>query len=255
MENQNEIRENVRRKYGAIAEGKSSCCGGGELISIAESYEGVAGHEPGADLNLGCGLPTAFAGLAAGETVVDLGSGAGNDAFIAAKAVGPEGRVIGVDMTPEMIAKAESNRARVGASNVEFRFGEIESLPVADATADVVISNCVLNLVPDKARAFSEISRILKPSGRFTVSDVVIEHDLPEPVRRSAEAWAGCVAGAMKRDAYLATARAAGFDVAVDRERPIDIPTEALPPEARGYSVAITSITVTGRKRAPESVR
>jgi arsenite methyltransferase len=253
MEKPNEIRETVRRKYGAIAAGES-CCGSLELTSIAESYDGLAGHEPGADLNLGCGLPTAFAGLAAGETVVDLGSGAGNDAFVAARAVGPAGRVIGIDMTPEMIAKAQANRDRLGAGNVEFRLGEIEDLPLPDSFADVVISNCVLNLVPDKARAFAEIARILKPGGRFTVSDVVIEHDLPEPVRRSAEAWAGCVAGAMKREEYFETAMAAAFDLTVDRERPIVIPSEALPPEARGFDVAITSITLTGRKR-PNEIR
>jgi SAM-dependent methyltransferase len=199
-------------------------------------------------------MPTAFASLSPGETVVDLGSGAGNDAFIAARAVGPEGRVIGVDMTPEMVAKAKSNAEKLGTTNVEFRLGEIEALPVETGSVDAVISNCVLNLVPNKEKAFSEIHRILKPSGRFIVSDVVLEGDLPEDVRRNAELWAGCVSGALQKEEYLSIARDAGFDLVVEKERVIEVPDEIVE-AATGRAAAtirarILSITLAGRKRA-----
>ena len=194
-----------------------------------------------------------LAKLHAGETVVDLGSGAGNDAFIAAKSVGPAGRVIGVDMTPEMISRARANAARVGAENVEFRLGEIEALPIERDTADVVISNCVVNLVPDKRRAFSEIHRILKPGGRFTISDVVLGSELPEAVRRNAALWAGCVAGALPKAEYLEIARQAGFEVVIEKEREIEIPSELAAEALAGTGVApaqvrVLSMTLTGRK-------
>jgi arsenite methyltransferase len=260
METDETTKEYIRQRYASIVTGKplpvsASCCASTELSSfVEEGYERIEGYSKDADLSLGCGMPTAFASLAAGETVVDLGSGAGNDAFIAARAVGAEGRVIGVDMTPEMIAKGNSNAAKLGAKNVEFRLGEIEALPIADASVDVVISNCVLNLVPDKKRAFSEIRRILKPGGRFIVSDIVLDSELPEAVRRSAEMWAGCVSGALRKEEYLRIASASGFDVVVEKERRIEIPEEivsaALAGTALSEPVRILSITVAGRTNA-----
>ncbi len=261
METDERTRELVREKYARIAGGRplpvaASCCGTGGVSSIAEEgYARMEGYAKEADLSLGCGLPTAFASLAPGETVVDLGSGAGNDVFIASRAVGPTGRVIGVDMTPEMIARAKANAQRLGAGNVEFRLGEIESLPLEDATADVVISNCVLNLVPDKRRAFAEIHRVLKPGGRFSVSDIVLDSELPDSVRQSAELYVGCVAGALRRDDYLRIAAEAGFDVRVEKERLIEIPEDqvlsALGPGVElKEPVRILSITVSGTRRA-----
>jgi arsenite methyltransferase len=260
MDSEQKTREMVREKYGRIAQGSrlpaaaSSCCSTG-VTSVAEvGYEQLEGYAPEADLSLGCGVPTAFASLQPGEVVVDLGSGAGNDVFVAARAVGAEGRVVGVDMTPEMISKARANAAKLGVRNVEFRLGEIEALPVRDGEADVVISNCVLNLVPDKRRAFSEIHRILKPGGRFTVSDIVVDGDLPEAVRKSAELWAGCVAGALRKEEYLSLAEEAGFQVRVEKEREIEIPEEAvaaaLGGDALPQPVRILSVTVQGRKTA-----
>ena len=260
METDETVREAVRERYAGIAAGKplpvaAACCGTSGLASFAEGgYETMEGYARDADLSLGCGIPTAFASLSPGETVVDLGSGAGNDAFIAARAVGPGGRVIGVDMTPEMVAKAKANAETLGARNVDFRLGEIEALPIDSATADAVISNCVLNLVPNKKKAFSEIHRILKPSGRFIVSDVVLEGDLPAEVRRNAELWAGCVSGALQKEEYLSIARDAGFELVVEKERVIDVPAEIVEAATRGAAAAIRarilSITLAGRKRA-----
>ena len=174
-----------------------------------------------ADLGLGCGTPTAFADLEEGMTVLDLGSGAGIDVFLAAKKVGRSGRVIGVDMTEEMIKRAESNKAKLKAANTEFRLGEIENLPVAPGSVDRIISNCVINLVPDKARAFAEMYRVMKPGGKFTVSDIVSVGQIPEEVRKDLAEWAGCVAGALDREEYLGIARATGFrDVAVVSDKP-----------------------------------
>jgi SAM-dependent methyltransferase len=182
------------------------------LNMIGNAYAGVAGHLAKADFNLGCGVPTRHAALAPGETVLDLGSGAGNDAFIARHEVGPDGRVIGVDMTPEMIAKARANASKLGYENVEFRLGEIESLPVADDAVDLIISNCVINLSPDKPRVFREALRVLRPGGRMVVSDVVLVAELPESVRQSVEAYVGCVAGASMKDDYLRMFEDAGFE-------------------------------------------
>ncbi len=259
MDSDQKTREVVRDRYARIARGSrlpvsASCCDK-EVRWVGEvGYEQLEGYVPEADLSLGCGVPTAFAALRPGEVVVDLGSGAGNDVFIAARAVGEQGRVIGIDMTPEMIAKARSNAERLGTKNVEFRLGEIESLPVESKTADAVISNCVLNLVPDKRKAFSEIHRILKPGGRFTVSDIVLDSELPEAVRRSAEMWAGCVAGAIRKSEYLSIAEQAGFEVRVEKERLIEIPEETVAAVLRGAElpepVRILSITVQGKKTA-----
>jgi SAM-dependent methyltransferase len=218
-----EIKEMVRERYGNIAEQGSSCCGPApsccgttdpaEKISRGVGYtdEDLKAVPDGANLGLGCGNPVALANLRAGETVLDLGSGAGFDCFLAAKRVGDKGRVIGVDMTPEMIDKARRNSEKDNVQNVEFRLGEIENLPVADRSADVVISNCVINLSPDKQRVFSEAFRVLHPGGRLMISDIVLLRDLPESIKGSVEAYVGCVAGAMHRDAYIDAIRLAGF--------------------------------------------
>ena len=240
MRSVDETRTLVRERYAAIVREGASCCApascgcGPEMAPdglnmIGDAYAGIAGHLAEADLNLGCGVPTRLAELAAGETVLDLGSGAGNDAFIARHEVGPEGTVIGVDMTPEMITKARENAAKLGYDNVEFRLGEIEHLPVAADSIDVVISNCVLNLVPLKARAFSEMFRVLRQGGRFCVSDIVATAELPEPVSQAAGLYVGCVAGAMPEADYLALLAKTGFkDVHVAEAKPIALPDEAL---------------------------
>jgi len=228
-----------------------------DVAGIKEAYDRLDGHIDEADLGLGCGLPTQYAGLAPGQTVVDLGSGAGNDVFVARAAVGETGRVIGVDMTPEMIAKARANAERRGFGNVEFRFGDVESLPVEDAAADVVVSNCVLNLVPDKARAFAEIFRILKPGGRFCISDIVLEGALPAGLRQAAELYVGCVAGALDRRDYLGLIHGAGFAaVEVKSSKTLDLPDEVLLGhiDAEGVRLyresgaSVLSITVVGEK-------
>jgi SAM-dependent methyltransferase len=209
-----DIRKLVREKYASIARGDSSCCGSkvDSLQDLGYSEGQAAAAPEGANLGLGCGNPLAPAGIRAGETVLDLGSGAGIDVFLAAREVGPGGRVLGVDMTPEMLERARENARRVGATNVEFRLGEIERLPVADASVDAVISNCVINLSPDKPRVFREAFRVLKPGGRLVVSDIVLLRPLPPAVRGSVEAYVGCVAGASLRGDYLRHIRDAGFD-------------------------------------------
>lgn len=229
------LRATVRDKYAAIARGDvASCCGsdadGSAIKMIGDAYDGLDGHMPDADLGLGCGLPVPLAGLAPGQTVLDLGAGAGVDAFVARRVVGETGRVVGVDMTPEMVKRARANAAALGYTNVDFLLGDIEALPLDDASVDVVVSNCVLNLVPDKPRAFAEMRRVLRPGGHFCVSDVVALGPLPAAVRASAELYAGCVAGAVERERYLGMLRAAGFDaVEVAAERRLAIPDAALP--------------------------
>ena len=203
------LRDQVREKYAEIANAGGcgcgpSCCDSPDGIDmIGDAYDNVAGHMAEADLGLGCGLPVEHAGIRQGDIVLDLGSGAGNDVFIARHETGATGHVIGVDMTPEMIAKARANAAKLGHDNVEFRLGEIEHLPVETDSIDVVISNCVLNLVPDKRVAFAEIYRALKPGGRFCISDIVASAPLPAWTQEIAALYAGCVAGALPRDEYL----------------------------------------------------
>lgn len=255
-----DVRSVVREKYGALAEGRAAtagCCGGpadAEAVLDAIGYGAAErGAIPeGANLGLGCGNPIAHAALKHGETVLDLGSGAGIDCFLAARAVGPEGRVIGVDMTPAMIEKARANAARHGAANVEFRLGEIEALPVADASVDVVISNCVVNLSPDKPRVFREALRALRPGGRLLVSDLVLEREVGPEVRRSVEMYVGCVAGASLRADYLAMIRDAGFaEVEVVEERAYRVGADALPegsPERAAFD-AVTSLKVRAVRR------
>jgi SAM-dependent methyltransferase len=222
-----QIREMVRNRYGQAALGRQSCCGGPETppcgcgseasarqqsLAMGYSEQQMADVPEGANLGLGCGNPVALAALEAGQTVLDLGAGAGFDCFLAARAVGPEGRVIGVDMTAEMLDKARRNATAGGYANVEFRLGEIEHLPVADNTVDVIISNCVINLSPDKPQVFAEALRVLRPGGRLMVSDIVLLKPLPDALRESVAAYVGCVAGAVLRDDYLAMIRTAGFE-------------------------------------------
>jgi SAM-dependent methyltransferase len=221
---QGEIRKAVRDGYGQIAKNSGSCClpgasCDGGVSSVEKISQGI-GYSPeemqavpeGANLGLGCGNPVALASLKEGETVVDLGSGAGFDAFLAARAVGKSGRVIGVDMTPEMLDKARGNARKGDYGNVEFRLGEIENLPVANRTADIIISNCVINLSPDKERVFREAFRVLKPGGRLMVSDIVLLNRLSDALKESIEAYVGCVAGAVMKEDYLQAIRGAGFE-------------------------------------------
>jgi SAM-dependent methyltransferase len=217
------MKEIVKDKYGKIAAGAASGCGCGcrpmpeEAVSdiskgVGYSDADLAAVPEGANLGLGCGNPLAFSALKEGDIVLDLGSGAGFDSFLAARKVGKTGRVIGVDMTPEMIAKATANAKAGNFDNVEFLLGDIEALPLPDNSVDVAISNCVINLVPDKKKVFQELNRVLRPGGRFMVSDLVLLKELPEQVRMSVEAYVGCVAGAILKDQYLAIIRSAGFE-------------------------------------------
>ena len=218
-----EIKKAVREGYAKIVKQDSSCCapvnsccGSTDLAqniskSIGYTEEELKAVPEGANLGLGCGNPVALASLREGETVLDLGSGGGFDCFLAADKVGENGRVIGVDMTPEMIEKARENARRGNYQNVEFRLGEIENLPVADNSVDVVISNCVINLAPDKRRVFTEAFRVLKPGGRSMISDIVLLKELPDFIKNSIEAYIGCLSGAIKRDEYIGTIKAAGF--------------------------------------------
>lgn len=271
MATNEELKKMVKEKYTVIAEqaaetNASSCCGAtsascgdGMTYSImADDYTGKNGYVADADLALGCGIPTDYAGIKPGMTVLDLGSGAGNDVFIAARDVGPDGHVIGVDMTETMIAKAQENKAKLGIANVDFRLGEIEALPVDDGSVDVIISNCVLNLVPDKAAAFAEMYRVLKTGGSFAVSDIVVEGDLPDELRSVAELYAGCVSGAVKKDEYLAFIREAGFSsIEIPKQKDIHIPQDildaalaALPAEKRSLDGArLVSVTVQAVKK------
>jgi arsenite methyltransferase len=237
-----DIKKNVQEKYGEIVrnsdkkEKKGCCCGCGEPSVFGveysvfnESYSNVDGYQSEADLSLGCGLPTAHAAISEGDTVVDLGSGAGNDCFVARAITGESGRVIGLDFTPEMIAKARQNAEKLGFQNVEFTEGDIEQMPINSEIADVVVSNCVLNLVPDKVKAFKEIFRILKYRGHFCVSDVVLIGSLPENLRNDVVMYAGCVSGAIQREEYLDIIRKTGFEnIQVKKERAIEVPDEIL---------------------------
>lgn len=228
-----ELKQIVKSRYADIAEGKTadccegSCCGGDEITSIADSYGEVKGYNADADLNLGCGLPTAFALIKKGDTVVDLGSGAGNDCFVARYETGETGKVIGVDFTEAMIERARRNVFKLGYNNVEFVQGDIENIPLPDGIADVVVSNCVFNLVPDKPKAFQETFRILKAGGHFSISDVVSTGDLPDSVKRDAALYVGCISGAIDRQAYLDMIASAGFtNIRLQKEKRIYIPEQ-----------------------------
>ncbi len=261
--NSNKIKEMVKDGYGAIARTGGSCCGPKDScdnlsgVSFSEGYEKVAGYEADADLGLGCGLPTEDAFIKPGETVLDLGSGAGNDVFIASTLVGDEGRVIGLDMTEDMVARARENAEKLGRTNVEFVHGEIEEIPLPADEIDLVVSNCVLNLVPNKEKAFGEIHRVLKPGGRFSISDVVLHGELPPSLAEASLMYVGCVAGAQQEAEYLATIESAGFrDIAVEKSREIKLPEEVVAKvlgidgaaEFAASGVKIMSITVVGVK-------
>jgi arsenite methyltransferase len=233
------IKENVREIYSRIATqtkqvNASSCCGAGDCSTdaytiMSDDYSTIEGYNPDADLGLGCGLPTQFAKIKPGDTVVDLGSGAGNDCFVARAVAGENGKIIGIDMTDVMINLARENAEKLNLNNVEFRLGEIEKIPVAANRADVVVSNCVLNLVPDKAKAFSEIFRILKEGGHFSISDIVLNVELPAKILEASEMYAGCVSGALQKDVYLNLINQAGFkNVVIQKEKPIVIPDNIL---------------------------
>jgi arsenite methyltransferase len=234
-----QLKELVRLRYSEIAlqdkeTNASSCCGAGgcstEVYNImSDDYSTVKGYAAEADLGLGCGLPTQFAKIKAGDVVIDLGSGAGNDCFVARSETGERGKVIGIDFTPAMIEKARVNAEKLEYNNVEFRQGDIEHIPVAASKADVVVSNCVLNLVPNKDAVFAEIYRVLKPGGHFSISDVVLVGELPDALRKDAEMYAGCVAGAIQMDEYLGLIMANGFtNVTIQKEKPIVIPNDIL---------------------------
>ena len=230
------IKQIVQDKYADIVTKESSCCGPkskccGETDYSAFSldYSKMDGYVAEADLNLGCGIPTEFANIKAGDTVVDLGSGAGNDVFVARQITGKSGMVIGIDMTPEMIERANLNKAKHGYKNVEFKLGDIENLPLGDEMSNVVVSNCVLNLVPDKEKAFSEIFRILKPGAHFCISDIVLNGEIPQEIQKSAEMYAGCVSGALQENEYLDIIKKAGFNrIEIKKSREIVLPKELL---------------------------
>ena len=239
MQTEEQLKEIVRKKYSEIAlqdkeTNMSSCCGAGgcstEVYNImSEDYSTLNGYNAEADLGLGCGLPTQFAKIKKGDVVVDLGSGAGNDCFIARHETGETGKVIGVDFTPAMIDKARKNAEVRGFNNVEFRQGDIECIPITANTADVVVSNCVLNLVPNKDAVIKDIYRVLKPGGHFSISDVVLVGALPEGLRKDAEMYAGCVSGAIQKDVYLELIQANGFkNTVIQKEKPIIIPSDIL---------------------------
>jgi arsenite methyltransferase len=268
IETSEQLKQMVQEKYSQIAEqnktqNESSCCGatcGCSTIDysvMADDYTKLEGYVADADLGLGCGLPTEFALIKEGDTVVDLGSGAGNDAFVARSITGEKGRVIGIDFTEKMIEKARANAAKLNYKNVEFRQGDIENMPLAGNIADVVVSNCVLNLVPDKKQAFKETFRILKAGGHFSVSDIVLVGDLPEGLQKSAEMYAGCVSGAIQKEDYLHIIEQAGFkNVQVQKEKRITLPDEILKEylsadameEFKTGSTGIFSITVYAEK-------
>ena len=239
METQDNVKEMVRQKYSEIALqdkeiNQSSCCGSGccstEIYNImADDYTKLEGYNPDADLGLGCGLPTQFAKIKQGDVVIDLGSGAGNDAFIARHETGETGKVIGIDFTPAMIDRARQNAEVRGFHNVEFRQGDIEKMPVTANIADVIVSNCVLNLVPNKDAVIKEIYRVLKPGGHFSISDIVLEGELPKQIKEAAEMYAGCVAGAIQKQVYLELIVANGFkNITVQKDKAIIIPNDIL---------------------------
>ena len=247
----------VKERYGAIAASGGSCCCGEPASSdevasrIGYTPQELAAAPAGANLGLGCGNPIAIASIQPGETVLDLGSGAGFDAFLAAARVGPAGRVIGVDMTPEMIEKARANAAASGFANVEFRLGEIERMPVESSSVDLVISNCVLNLVPDKPAAFRELVRVLKPGGRLAISDIVLDRPLPAELADDPDAWCACVGGAISRQEYLQGLREAGLvqvEVMSEADAAPLLAGECCGEGAELPAGMATSIAVTGRK-------
>ena len=273
MKSDTQIKELVKQKYAAIAQqsqtqnatsccGATASCGGDEVYNImADDYTQLEGYNADADLGLGCGLPTEFAKIKEGDTVIDLGSGAGNDAFIARSFVGEKGKVLGVDFTEAMIVRARDNAEKLGLNNVEFRLGDIDNMPVNSNYADVIVSNCVLNLVPDKNKVISEIFRVLKPGGHFSISDIVLEGQLPDRWKEVAELYAGCVSGAIQKQVYLEIIEAAGFkNIILQKDKAIIIPDNILAnylnadeiAEYKNGNTKITSITVYAEKPAKD---
>ncbi len=267
MTNEKDLKELVRQKYSEIAlqdkeSNMASCCGAGgcstEVYNImSDDYTQLEGYNADADLGLGCGLPTQFAQIKPGDVVVDLGSGAGNDCFVARAQTGATGKVIGVDFTEAMIEKARANAEKLGFNNVEFRFGDIEKMPITANAADVVVSNCVLNLVPNKKNVIGEIFRVLKSRGHFSISDIVLVGELPENLRTAAEMYAGCVSGAIQKEEYMNLIKEAGFDsITLQKEKEIIIPDDILSGYLsaeeivafRSSGTGIYSVTVFARK-------
>jgi arsenite methyltransferase len=255
------IKESVKKAYTQVLEEQGSGCCGTDCCSsgdtMAEDYSSLEGYVKEADYALGCGIPTKFANIKEGDTVLDLGSGAGNDVFIAAKITGDNGKVIGLDMTEAMVSKADQNKEKLGINNVEFRLGDIEDMPVDNNSIDVVLSNCVMNLVPDKEKAFSEMYRVIRPGGHFTISDIVITGDLPDKVRHAAEMYAACVSGAVIKEEYLKTIQDCGFtNVRILKEKTIEISDETMLKlinddelsKHKNSGTKILSITVSGIK-------
>jgi arsenite methyltransferase len=269
MSTDTQIKEMVKQKYSEIAlqdkdVNASSCCGAGgcstEVYNImSDDYTQLEGYNPDADLSLGCGLPTQFAKIKKGDTVIDLGSGAGNDCFIARQETGEGGKVIGIDFTPAMIEKARANAEKINFNNVEFRQGDIEKMPVTANTADVIVSNCVLNLVPNKDGVFKEIIRVLKPGGHFSISDIVLVGSLPGKIQEAAEMYAGCVSGAIQKQEYLNLISQNGFtNITIQKEKAIVVPDDILSgylskeeiDAFRNSNTGIFSITVYAEKPA-----
>jgi arsenite methyltransferase len=269
MNNETELKELVKEKYSQIAnqslqQNLSSCCGATSSCGtddaytiMSDDYTKLEGYNPDADLGLGCGIPTQYARIKEGDTVIDLGSGAGNDAFVARRHVGEKGKVIGIDFSEAMIEKARTNVDKLGFNNIEFRQGDIEKMPVAANKADVVLSNCVLNLVPNKTAVFAEIFRVLKQKGHFSISDIVLEGSLPEKLKRAAEMYAGCVSGAIQKDEYINIIHQAGFvNISLLKEKKIVIPDDILLQyiseeelaDLKKSDLGIYSITVYGEK-------
>ncbi len=273
MNNDSQLKQLVKEKYSEIANqskdinaasccgATSACCGDGVYNIMADDYTKLEGYNPDADLGLGCGLPTEFAKIKEGDTVIDLGSGAGNDAFVARKLAGEKGKIIGIDFTDAMIARARDNAEKLGFNNVEFRQGDIEDMPVTANKADVIVSNCVLNLVPNKHKVFSEVYRVLKPGGHFSISDIVLEGELPAKWKEVAELYAGCVSGAIQKKDYLSIIEEAGFkNMVLQKDKAIVIPDSILADYLSAEEIAaykkgntkITSITVYAEKPAKD---
>jgi ubiquinone/menaquinone biosynthesis C-methylase UbiE len=266
MQSSEEIKQVVKEKYGEIAAKNQQGCGCGcgsksnKIVGytvMQDEYDHLDGYVADADLGLGCGLPTEHAGIKKGDTVLDLGSGAGNDVFVARALVGDEGKVFGLDFTQEMVDKANKNNSKLGFKNVEFKLGDIEQMPFDNNIIDVVVSNCVLNLVPDKRKAFAEIYRILKPGAHFCVSDIVLKGELPSGLKKSAEMYAGCVAGALQQDDYLGLIKETGFrNIEIKKTKVIELPDDVLKQylgdseveKIKMNNVGIFSITVVGYK-------
>jgi len=272
MSNETTLKQLVKEKYSEIAEqskeqNAASCCGSGccstDVYNImADDYTKLQGYNKDADLGLGCGLPTEFAKIKEGDIVIDLGSGAGNDAFVARSIVGEKGKVIGIDFTEKMIEKARANAEKLNYNNVEFRLGDIEQMPVSANVADVIVSNCVLNLVPNKQNVFKEIYRVLKPGAHFSISDIVLDGVLPDKLKEAAEMYAGCVSGAIQKNAYLELIQLAGFtNITVQKEKSILLPDDILLnyftkeeiASFRNSSTGIYSITVYAEKPTTEN--